>query len=77
MIHFTKNFILSPPYVGPSDQTVEMQTTDMEEFADVPNYWMTTCDPSLKPVVGQRFERYKEAKDTDLMESGAPTHPKR
>nr|GMD45669.1 protein FAR1-RELATED SEQUENCE 5-like [Ipomoea batatas] len=92
----------------------------MEESADVPNYWMTTCDPSLKPVVGQRFESlengikfyikyasaagfdvrrsteiknkygvtikkylvcsregYKEAKDTDLMESGAPTHPKR
>ncbi|XP_031112119.1 protein FAR1-RELATED SEQUENCE 5-like [Ipomoea triloba] len=81
---------------------------------------MTTCDSSLKPVVGQRFESlengikfyikyasaagfdvrrsteiknkygvtikkylvcsregYKEAKDTDLMESGAPTHPKR
>nr|GMD29164.1 protein FAR1-RELATED SEQUENCE 5-like [Ipomoea batatas] len=105
---------------GPSDHTVEMQTCDMEESADVPNYWMTTCDPSLKPVVGQRFESlesgikfyikyasatgfdvrrsteiknkygvsmkkylvcsqegYKEAKDTDLMESGAPTHPKR
>ncbi|XP_031120837.1 protein FAR1-RELATED SEQUENCE 5-like [Ipomoea triloba] len=106
--------------MGPSDHTVEMQTCDMEESADVLNYWMTTCDPSLKLVVGQRFESlesgikfyikyasaagfdvrrsteiknkygvsmkkylvcsregYKEAKDTDLMESGAPTHPKR
>nr|GLL33764.1 protein FAR1-RELATED SEQUENCE 5-like [Ipomoea trifida] len=42
--------------MGPSDDTVEMQTTDMEESVDVPKYWMATCDPSLKPVVGQRFE---------------------
>ncbi|XP_031106194.1 protein FAR1-RELATED SEQUENCE 5-like [Ipomoea triloba] len=105
--------------MGPNDHTVEMQTCDKEETVDVPKYWMTTSDPSLKPVVGQRFESlesgikfyikyasaagfdvrrsteiknkygvsmkkylvcsregYKEAKDTDLMESGAPTHPK-